>query len=262
MQVKINAIPFEIEPVPGELRRALFAEPLMRQGTLRDVWEWNREDETGRPLTRMMERDAVPLGNAITFFVPRADGSGIVHNNQKLAKKMHERFVEACGAKSLMDVLKAVARIVPLPRVVAPLARFEPLKQATSYRVRMATDFSTVRLKDSSRNLSAYLFLPGQVAFRAETIGDPDAEALEALYAQRPELRTLEPSVVLPPGSEAAGSLRRLAVAQRIRELQPISRKDRESGPRDPEMQRDFARAAREWRVLSPDTKPAEPAAQ
>ena len=227
---------------------------------MRDIWEWNNEDRAGRPLTRLMDKNTVPLGNAITFFVPRASAGAVVLNNHKLAKKMHERFVEACGAKTIMDVLKAVARIVPLPRVTAPLAMFEPLQAVTSYRVRMATDFSVVRLKDASRNLVAYLFLPGQVAFRHQPIGDESAAALTALYDREPKLRTLEPSVVLPPGSEAAAGLRRLAVAQRLRELQPAIEKERANGRTDPMLQRDFARAAREWRVLVPDPKPAVPA--
>ncbi|GGL56543.1 hypothetical protein [Wenxinia marina] len=255
MRLTINKIEFDIEPVPGALREAVLAEPLIRQGAVREVWEWDRAEGKGKPLIRLLDRGVVPLGNAITFFVPRTDANGVVANNPRTAAKQQERFLEAVSARTVIDLLRALSKVVPLPRVGLPLKTFEPLNGIADYRLRMTTDFSVVRLHSASRNLSAYFFVPGRVAFRALT-SNVDEAAMEKLVADKPEMANFEPLMLLPAGGKAAHGIRSLALAERLKELRPAVEAAAKEGA-DPAtgIRSEFARTAREWSVLHPKAK-------
>ena len=41
MQIKLNKIPFDVRPVPGQVRAALYRDPAMRAHAARAVWRWD-----------------------------------------------------------------------------------------------------------------------------------------------------------------------------------------------------------------------------
>ena len=257
MKLNINKIGFEIEAVPETLRPALFNEDVLQQGTWRDVYAWDSAAGEGRFDARTGGKDGVPLGNALTFFLPRATPEGTIVNNETPARKMRERFLEATGAGDINGLLRVLSRVIPLPRVPVPLGVFGALNPVASYKVRLFTDFSVVRLREAGRNLSAYLFIPGQVAFHHEVTAITDEAGYARLVEAEPRLKSLQPHYVLPPGSQAGHGIRMMAVANRIEKMRPLIEKGRENGGSPPEaLAMDFARLVREWKVLSQPRKP------
>ena len=257
MKLNINRIGFEIEAVPETLRPALFAEEVLGKGSWRDAYTWDAASGEGKYLIPSAGKDGVPLGNAVTFFRPRATPEGTIVNNETPARKMRERFLEATGAKDITMLLRVLSRVVPLPRVPVPLGVFKPLNPVASYKLQLFTDFSVVRLREPSRNLSAYLFVPGQVAFHHEVTAITDKDGYARLVEAEPRLKNLQPHYVLPPGSQAGHGIRMMAVANRIEKMRPLIEKGRENGGSPPEaLAMDFARLVREWKVLSQPRKP------
>ncbi|SHJ02499.1 hypothetical protein SAMN05444417_2561 [Wenxinia saemankumensis] len=252
MRLTINKIDFEIESVPADIRRAVEADPIVRQGLRREIFAWDREAGKGRMIARTVKDGAIPLGNALTFFVPRVGSDGTVSNNDKLAQKNAERFLAAVGARDVLGVLRPLARVLPLPRVGLPRERFRPFDKAVNYTVVMETEFATVRLREASRNLTAYLFVPAQVFFRAE-VAEEERPALQKLMEEKPSISNRRFGTILPEANAANRDIRRLATAQRIRDLQPAVTAAREAGtPPEPAVADAFGRAVREWRMLVP----------
>ena len=250
MKLNINRIGFEIEPVPETLRPSLFSDDVLRRGTWRDVYDWDAKAGEGRVSARTVGQDGVALGNALTFFLPRATPEGTIVNNEGPARKMRERFLEAAGARDLDTLLRVLSRVVPLPRVPVPLGVFRPLNAVASYRLRMFTDFSVVRLREPGRNLAAYLFVPGQVAFHHEITEVIDPAGHDAALKAR--MAEVKPHFILPAGSQAAHGIRLMAIANRIEKLRPAIEAGRENGGTPPEaLAMDFARLVREWKALS-----------
>ena len=257
MKLNINKLGFEIEPVPGTIRPALMTDEVIQQGTWRDAWAWDAKSGEGRYLTQTVGKDTLPLGNAVVFFVPRATPEGAVVNNAGPARKMKDRFLEATGTTDVVGLLRVMSRVIPLPRLPLPFAMFRPLNEVASYKLKLFTDFSAVRLHEAGRNLSAYLFIPGQVSFHHEVTAIADQAGYDAVIAADPRLSSIQPHYVLPPGSKAGHDIRRMAVARRIEAFRPEIEAARAAGAApDPDAARDFARLVREWKVLSQPRKP------
>ena len=257
MKLNINKLGFEIEPVPGTLRPSIVADEAVRQSSLREVYAWDAKTGEGRFLTRTLGKDGVPLANGITFFVPRATPEGTVVNNAAPARKMQDRFLAATGVKDTGALLRVLSRVIPLPRIPVPLSLFEPLNAVASYRLRLATDTSVVRLREAGRNLSAYLHIPGQVSFQCEVTEIVDEAGYARVLEAEPRLGTMQPHYVVPAGSQAGHDIRRMAVSRRIEEHRPAIEAAREKGETPPaDMAMDFARLVREWQALNQPRKP------
>ena len=262
MKLNINKLGFEIEPVPGTIRPALMTDEVIQQGTWRDAWAWDASAGEGRYLTQTVGKDTLPLGNAVVFFVPRATPEGAVVNNAGPARKMKDRFLEATGTTDVVGLLRVMSRVIPLPRLPLPFAMFRPLNEVASYKLKLFTDFSAVRLHEPSRNLSAYLLIPGQVAFHHEITAIVDEAGYEKVIEAEPRLKSMQPHYVLPAGSKAGHDIRRMAVGRRIEEYRPLIEAARDKGETVPSgLAMDFARLVREWKALQqPQTpRPVEP---
>jgi len=161
------------------------------------------------------------------------------------------------GARQILDVITAINRLVNLPYKSLPLDTFAPVNAAASYLLRMHVDYGIVQLRDAGRNLTAYLFLPGQVAFHHEITAITDAPAYEALIAATPALTAPQPAFVVPPRTEANLAIRRIALGRRLEDMRPVI--ERLAGPEgklaDGPEARSFARLVSEWRALTPPAK-------
>lgn len=263
MKITLGKIEFTVSPVESGLREALLADPIMAQGVWRDVYRWDAAAQTGSILVTTTGKDAaVPLGNGLSFFIPRLGANGIVTKNDASSARMAARFLDAVGAKQILDVITAINRLVNLPYKSLPLDVFAPINPAASYLVRMHVDYGVVQLRDAGRNLTAHLFLPGQVAFHHEVTAITDAPAYEALIAQTPALAQLQPAFIVPPRTDANLALRRIALGRRLEDMRPMIEKM--AGPDrklpDGAEARTFARLVAEWRALTPQQKARTPA--
>lgn len=254
MQITLNRIPFEVRPVEAALRAALMADPMIRRGASRPVWAWDREEGRGRFLVATTPDRGLALPTGLTVFVPKAGANGA--GPQKAdgpTAKMAERFLAAVGAKEWPQVLQAVSRVTGVPQRKVPIETFAPLNPLGSYQLRMETGFQVVELSSAGRNLAAFLFLPGLVGFMPILKeAPPEGAALPTLS---------RPIYVIPPGTEAALALRRMAVARRLTEMQAelggIRPADLPEGdPRRAEV----ARLGAEWKVLQPRKAPTKAA--
>jgi hypothetical protein len=154
MQITLNKVPFEVRPVEGPLRTALLAEPGLRRAAGRAVWAWDKEARTGRFLvpTTPDKSLAAPLG--LAAFVAKAgatNGAGV----QK-AEGPHGQDVRAVprrrGRQKWDSVMQAVARVTGVPQKKIPFEEFASLNEATSYEIRMLTEFQVLELSNPSRN--------------------------------------------------------------------------------------------------------------
>jgi hypothetical protein len=211
MQITLNKIAFDVKPVDGALRAALLADPVVARGAVRPVWGWDKEAGTGRFLTPTTANQALPLPTGILVHVqrPGTNGAGPTKAEGPTAK-MAERFLAAVGAKDFGQVIQALARVTGVPVKKVPLDQFAPLKVQGNHAILMATELQVVELANSSRNLSAYIFLPGIVTFlaTAEAKGGPVLPG------------SPRPTFVIPPGTQAGQAIRRLAVGKRLTEMQ------------------------------------------
>jgi hypothetical protein len=249
MKIKINTIDFEVTAVPAGLRAAILTDPIVVRGVWRDVWAWDAGAGEGKALTQMVQGNAVPLGNGINFFVPRAGGP-VNGRNEGPSRKMADRVLAAVGANSMNDLMTALNRIVHLPQKSLPLDMFAPLNPVASYKMRMYVDFAVLQLSHAGRNLSFYLLIPGQCAFHHEVTAITDQAGYDALIADKPQMKSLMPAFVVPPRTKANTGLRTLAVGQAITELQgAITAAGGPDKASDLQMAR-MAQLATEWRVL------------
>ncbi|EPX85203.1 hypothetical protein ruthe_01759, partial [Rubellimicrobium thermophilum DSM 16684] len=127
-------------------------------------------------------------------------------------RKMAERFLAALGAKGLPEVMQALTRIIGLPQKTIPFEAFAGLGEEVSYSIRMDSDLAAVELAAPSRNLSVFLFLPALVVFAHDWAGEPPEG--------RPAAGSIRPGFIIPPPTQAAQAIRRLALAQRLQEVQ------------------------------------------
>jgi hypothetical protein len=264
MKIKLNKIEFDVLPVPSALREALLADEIITQGVSRDVWRWDQAAQTGHYLVQVTQQKAVPLGNGLSFFVPKA-GTGVIERADSPTTKMGQRFLEAVGGKSVVEVMQALNKIVNLPQRRPAFTTFAPLNPVASYTIRQNVDFAVVQLANAARNLSAYLFVPGQVLYQHSVTEVADQAAYDAVMEANPKLVDAQPGFVLPPGSQANMMIRRLAMLQRLTDLQiGMAGQQPIDLPMDDPRRALIARLGIEWRVLAPPkpgTAPAAPVA-
>lgn len=248
MQITLNKIPFDVRAVDAPLRVALMAEPVVVRGASRPVWAWDREAGKGRWLVPVLPSRALALPTGITTFVarPGLNGAGPQKAVNPTAK-MSERVLQALGAKDWAQVVQALARVLGVPQKTVPFDGFALLNGLTDYRIAMETQFQVVELANDARNLGAYLFLPGLVGFRPLL---PEGTPPETL----PRLQ--QTVYVIPPPTQGAMALRRLAVARRLTELQADLAGARPADlPAEDPRRAEAARLGAEWKVLQPKAK-------
>ena len=251
MQIKLNDIVFEVTPVVTLLRQALLNDPVMTQGVWRDVYHWDATAQTGKVLTATTAAGTVPLGNGLTFFVPKA-GSDLPVKSESGSVRMAERFLEALKAKTIVDVVRAFNSIVAMAQKSLPLVNYTSLNPVASYTIKMHVDFAAVALRNASRNLTAYAFIPGQVSFHHEISAIIDEAGYAALPA--PTMAQIMPAFIIPPQNKANHAIRRMALAQRLQDMQPAMAALPKEGPQDPAtegLRRGYARLAAEWKALA-----------
>ena len=251
MQIKLNDIVFEVTPVITPLRQALLADPVMAQGVWRDVYQWDAATKTGKVLTSTTAAGTVSLGNGVTFFVPKTGADAPV-KSESGSKRMAERFLEALKAKTIVDIVRAFNSIVNMAQKSLPLTNYAALNPVASYTIKMHVDFAVVALRNSSRNLTAYAFVPGQVAFHHEIGAIVDEAGYAALPA--PTMAQIMPAFIIPPQNKANHAIRRMALAQRLQDMQPAMAALLKEGPQDPAtdgLRRGYARLAAEWKALA-----------
>ena len=253
MQIKLNDIVFDVAPVPTNLRMVLLADPVIAQGVWRDVYRWDAVTQTGKVLVTTTPSGTAPLGNGINFFVAKP-GEALV-KSESASARMAERFLEALKAKSLIDIVRAFNSIVNLAQKSLPLTNYVELNPFASYTIKMHVDFAAIALRNPGRNLTAYAFVPGQVAFHHEISAIADQAGYEALPA--PSMAQVMPAYIVPPQNNANHALRHMALAQRLGDMQPAIRALPE-GPQDSAtegLRRSYARLAAEWKALTETAK-------
>ena len=257
MKIKLNKIEFDVVGIPSDLRAVLLKDPVIAQGVWREIWKWDHGTQTGTMVARLTEKKALPLPNGMSFFVPKAGAEGRLVQNEGPSKLMAKRVVEQVGAKSITDLLNALQRILGIAQRTIPFDQFKLLNPVASYTIRMHTEFNVVQLREASRNLSAYLFVPGQVGFMADVTERPDIAAFDKVMADNPKLVGPQPAYVVPAQSQANQNARMIALARRIEELQPLIAAATEGGKplEDIGLRNAFGRTVSEWRALQP--KPA-----
>ncbi len=255
MQIKLNDIVFAVTPVASTLRAALLSDPVIAQGVWRNVYQWDAATQTGKVLVSTTPSGTVALGNGVNFFVPKTGVDGMVKSDSASAR-MAERFLEALKAKSIIDVVRAFNSIVNLAQKSLPLSNYAALNPVASYTIKMHVDFAAIELRSASRNLTAYAFLPGQVAFHHEISAIVDEAGYAALPA--PTMAQIMPAYIVPPQNKANHAIRQLALAQRLQDLQPAI-KALPAGPGDMTtegLRRSYARLIAEWKALGEAAKP------
>jgi len=255
MKIKLGKVEFEVGAVAEQLRAALLSDPVIAQGVWRDVYRWDASAKAGKILVPTSQDGGVPLGNGLNFFVPRVTANGAVVKSDTSSTTMAKRFLEAVGARQIVDVIKGLNTIINLPQKTLPLANFSPLNPAASYQMKMHVDFAVVQLRDAGRNLTAYVYVPGQVSFHHEIAAIVDQDAYDALIAATPAMAQPQPAFIVPVRSKANQSIRMIALAKRIEEMQPAIAKLTKDAPATPEnehLRRSLARAVAEWRAISP----------
>ncbi|SLN58535.1 hypothetical protein [Roseisalinus antarcticus] len=214
---RLGAATFEVQPVAAQTAEAVLRDDVIKQGIWRRVWSWN--GETGTFRVASTAEGAVPLPNALVFFVPSVQPGGAVGRDPAASARMAKRFLSQTGAGDMTTLLRGVSKILHIPQKTLPLDDFAPLRPVVAFDINQHTDFAVLLLRDAARDLSGYLCLPSRVSYHHEITRVLDAEGLEALLAARPELRAPQPSFVVPARSDANRHLRRMALTQKEGEL-------------------------------------------
>ncbi len=248
MQITLNTIPFDVQPVPGPLRTALLADPAIERGVHRDVWAWDAETGKGRHLASVTPQQGLPLPAGIITWVsaPGTNGAG-PRKAEGPSARMAERLLAAVGAKNFAQVMQALSRVTGVPQKKVPLDAFAGVNPFGSYVIRMETDFSVLELVNAGRNLAFHVFVPALVTF---------AHGMEDVPEGAPAPGSIRPGFVLPAGTQATMTMRRIAVTRRLSELQADlgATKPADLAPGDP--RRDVvARLGAEWRLLAAQAK-------
>jgi hypothetical protein len=256
MKLKLNQVEFDIQPVPGPVRETLLADPILQQGLSREVWRWDATTQSGTPLVAMTAQKGVPLPNGISFFVPRPGTP--TDKAEGPSTKMANRVVEAVGAKSIADVMQAVNRVARLPQKTLPLKDFEKLSAVASHTLRVHVEYNVLHAVNAARNLGLYIFLPGQCSFTARIDAVPDQSAYDAAIAENAQLARVQPGFIIPPATDANLNLRRMAIAQRITEIQAdLGGMQPRDLPLDDPRRLVIARLSLEWQALNRPRKAA-----
>jgi hypothetical protein len=213
-RLTLNGVEFDVASVPAPIAAAVLRDPVVAQARTRVVWSW--DGETGRFHGPVTDKGAVPLPNALVFHAPKVVQGGVVAGDPDAAKRQGRRFLEATGAGTVTQAVKAISRLVQIPRKIVPLAPFAPLKPVASFELVQGTDYLVLHLVERTRELSAWLCLPNRVGYRHRLGEVRDAAGLERIAA---EMDALRPSFPVPAQSRAARGLRRLGLAQRSRDL-------------------------------------------
>ncbi|ROU02766.1 hypothetical protein [Histidinibacterium lentulum] len=213
-RLTINGIAFDVLSVPAPIGAAVLRDPVVAQVRTRVVWSW--DGAVARFHGPVTEQGAVPLANALVFFAPVVLKGGAVAADPAKAKRQGERFLEATGAVSVPEAVKAISGIVPVARKVVPLSPYEALKPSCTFELVQGTDYLVVQLVERAKELSAWLCLPNRVSYRHKVGEVRDPEALEPVAAR---LDGYEPSFAVPARSRAAKGLRRIGLEQRGRDL-------------------------------------------
>lgn len=221
-RINIGGVAFQPAAVPGRLADAILSDPTILRGIWRDVYRWDARGGTGQVLVPVKPDKAVPLGNALAFFIPRATPTGILGKDEAASQQMAERFVSLIGAQRPGDVVRALGKIVHQPQKVLPLADFAALNPIVSYVVRMHVSYAIVQLRHAGDAPLAYLCLPSRVSFHHEVEAIPDEAAYHAAIAADRGLRAVSVSFVVPSRSAANADLRKLALGKRIEEFRAM----------------------------------------
>lgn len=239
MQITLNKVPFDIEAIDDRLRDALLADPLIATGVSREVWAWDGRE--GKHLVPVTPTQGLPLPTGLVLFVPQP-GTGPLRKAEGPTRRMAERLMAAVGAKTLTQVMQALARVTGLPQKSVPLDAFEALKPFGPFRVVMEIQFAALRMANASRNLEAFVLIPGLVAFRHVADDVPEGA---------PAPGSIRPGFVIPPLNAAGHALRRLAIARRLTEMQAALGGTQPADlPTDDPRRLEIARLGAEWRVL------------
>lgn len=190
-------------------------DPMLAGSQATPVWFWDRESGQGQALVPLASKGSVPLPNGLAFFVPKVLDDGRVIRNEKSSKVMMKRFLDTVGAKDLHEVLRSLQALLKMPQKTIPFSYFEPLNRHASYHVIMQTLFNVVELTEKSRNLSAYLFVPGQVRFGYQLSEDASPEAKDAI-------KESPPGFLIPTWSKPNHHVRMVALTRRAKDLQPL----------------------------------------
>lgn len=215
MKIKLNGIEFEVTAVEPALREAILGDPVIAKAVWRDVYAWDAAAQEGKNTGPVTQNGAIPLANGLSFFVPKGEGA---EKNESASRTSGERFLKALNVKSTIDVLKAMARLLGMPQKILP-KEFDPLRPVASFTVKMHVEHSVLRLRNASRNLQAYLLVPGQIGFHHEITAIHDQAGYDALIAEKPELKTLTPLFLVPARTKANREMRATALMAQTRDL-------------------------------------------
>lgn len=251
MQITLNRIPFDVRPVDDARRRAILADPVVRPGIVRPVW-LRQADGGERRLAEGPAEAALPLPAGLIAWVPKAGPAGETPAKADgPSARMAERFLSAVGAKGFPEVMRAMARVTGMPGARLPREAFAACEGKGAYTILLHTDLAVVELENAGRNLSVHLLLPSLAAF-SHLWGGPGDAAAES-PADGPAAGSIRPGFLVPPPSEAASGLRRLALARRIEELQAqMAGVTAADLPADDPRRALLGRLAAEWRLLQP----------
>jgi hypothetical protein len=258
MKISLNKIEFDVLPVEGSLRDVLLADAIISQGVKRDIWLWDQPAGEAKTMVATTKDRSVPLANGICFFVAKPGSNGVIHKAEAPTQKMSARFLETVGAKTVLDVMQALNRIVNLPQKSIPAEAFAWLRPVASFKIVMHVEYAVVELANSARNLSAYFFVPGQVSFSQEVTEVTDQAGYEALVAEDPKRPTNRPGFIVPASTRANGEVRRIALGQRIKEIQgSLAGVHPNDLPMDDLRRGTITRLGLEWNALKPTSQPA-----
>ena len=206
----------------------------------------------GRWLVPVTDKQGVPLPTGLLVHVPRPGGGAEATKAEGPTRRMSERLMEAVGATSFPQIMQGLARVTGIPQKTVPFEAFQAVRPHP-HRIRMETDFAALSLANAARNLQAYMFVPGLVSFVHVVAADA-----EALPEGVPAPGTIRPGFVIPPLNQAGHAFRRMAVAQRLTEMQAAlgETKPTDLAAGDPRRM-EIARLGAEWRVLQPQPKAA-----
>ena len=215
MKITIGGVGFEVRSIAEGLRSALMSDPMLAGSQATPVWAWDKSAGTGKALVPLSPKGSVPLPNGLGFFVPKALPDGRIVRNEKSSQVMMKRFLQNVGATNLSEVLKSLQMLLKLPQKSMPLSHFATLNEHASYQIVMQTSFNVVELAEPSRNLSAYLFVPGQVRFGHLLADDAGPEAEGAIEGPTS-------AFLIPTWSKPNHHVRMVALTRRAKDLQPL----------------------------------------
>lgn len=260
VKVRLGEVEFEASGVPQRTADAVLGDPTVAQAIWRDVWSHDPE-RGGRPLVPLTQGRAVPLPNAMVFFVTRAAPGGAVTADLGAGKRMAERVLAAVGVPDMTALLRAVSGLVKVPQKTVPVEVFAALDPVAGYRLRQHLDFAVIRLHRDEGDLTGHLCLPNRVSYHHEITALADRAGYDALVSERPQLKSLQPSFVVPARTPANAGLRRLALRQRAQETRAALERLPEGAGGDAARDNLTARARRtqeEWDALSAAPRDAQ----